>query len=66
MKKFKDRYVLGVGYPWSFRLSGLLNLYVARQGLVKSRLDVPSIFVENFEAPKYRLILERVQRKDKK
>ena len=65
--KFKDRYVLGVGYPW---VKGLgtdelpfedVSLWPQRDNFLPAKhLKVPiELFDEDI--PKYRLVLERVK-----
>jgi len=62
--KFKDRYVLGTGYPWAM---GLGKPYV-EIAMLKGKLlgfgFKPLKFPEilwNKDLPKYRLVLERVE-----
>jgi len=61
-KKFKDRYVLGVGYPWAYGTSNHeqigINAFPNR--------NLPIVLAWPYElwerdVPKYRLILERVK-----
>jgi hypothetical protein len=59
MTKFRDRYVLGEGYPliWAKRIEMFENLYGSTR-LVE--LEQPRELTANI-VPKYRLVLERVE-----
>ena len=61
--KFKDRYVLGVGYPWIDKDRSVLSLCSNNHDGPKEsheKLISPGEFDDN-RIPKYRLVLEKVK-----
>jgi len=61
MDKFKDRYVLGEGYPWTDKnLKRWMCIRKCIPYTYGKELDWPKEFWD-FDVPKYRLILERVK-----
>jgi hypothetical protein len=59
--KFKDRYVLGVGYPWTHGTGPThhVQLWNKATGGSLMKLKLPNELYQE-ECPKYRLVLERV------
>lgn len=66
MSKFKDRYVLGEGYPWADGLGSVeqpfikLSLCTKQIGNEKVVLKYPKELWSN-KLPKYRIVLEKVK-----
>lgn len=61
MNRFKDRYILGEGYPWTDKI--LKRWMCVRKSIPYTygkELDWPEEFWD-FDVPKYRLVLERVR-----
>ena len=66
--KFKDRYILGVGYPHPIGIGPIysrLCLSKDKNALIVIELDWPNELWWDKDLPQYRLVLERVE-KDKK
>lgn len=65
--KFKDRYVLGEGYPWAWGLKPYQTIGINKEknGLNAKNIKFPKKLWE-YEVPKYRLVLERVKQKAKR
>ena len=67
--KFKKRYVLGIGYPWMMGSENPphTNLLMALKptGLIPVDLDWPGELWDQ-DLPQYRLVLERVEKGEKK
>ena len=59
MPKFAKRYVLGVGYLDSNKLS--VALFTKPNGGVFVKLKAPHLRLSGKNAPKYRLVLELVE-----
>jgi hypothetical protein len=60
MKKTKDRYVLGCGYPKTDFLDGSIGLYVNKKDDDYMTLDIPDK-IRSDSLVKYQLVLERVK-----
>ncbi len=64
MKKsvFKNKYVLGEGYPWAMGINS--HFEISLKELPIGGLMIPLIFPKELwskDIPKYRLVLERVE-----
>ena len=61
--KFKKRYVLGTGYPWAMGLDPYLTIAVNKNnmGVEPFELNFPKELWST-KLPKYRLVLERVDK----
>jgi hypothetical protein len=58
---FKDRYVLGSGYPWAFGVeSKMVGVNEAGTGMKTKSLKFPKTLWSK-DIPKYRIVLERVK-----
>ncbi len=61
--QFKDKYILGSGYPWVYGTipHTRMGLCIAPTGITPVKLDWPSE-LWNKNLPEYRIVLERVIR----
>jgi hypothetical protein len=61
MKEFKDRYVLGVGYPWAFGEEPYqqIGINIDPEGINSVILQFPNELWDS-RLPKYRLVLEKI------
>lgn len=60
--KFKDKYVLGVGYPWIYGYENYIQVGINKNamGCIPIELNIPKE-LWNKDVPKYKLVLERIK-----
>lgn len=61
-KVFKDRYVIGEGYPWGYdeKKTMMIGLNYKRAGFNTKQLRFPKVLLGK-DIPKYRIVLERIK-----
>lgn len=59
-KQFKDRYILGEGYPYLDCYYAVLMTQTANENALSKKLKMPSHLMKP-NCPKYRLVLERIK-----
>ena len=70
MSKYKDRYVLAEGYPVSQDMTRKITTLqmIARPDHIGEEdaviLKIPEYLLFDIKMPKYRLVLEKIQRKE--
>ncbi len=59
--KFKDRYVLGEGYPWAYGMPPYNTMGLLTESLISRPIDLEwSDELWSKDVPKFRLVLEKI------